>query len=97
MGATLVLATAAACEPTLRQEKGVVIAVDSPSLGRVDSFELLTVDGETVLFDTSELRFRTEFPAAHLIEHQVIGDQIVVTYKQDGERLVVTQLDDEAH
>ena len=84
-------------EPTLRQETGVVIDVDSPALGQVDSFELLTADGETVVFDTRELRFRPEFPASHLMEHRVIGDQIVVTYKQDGERLVVTQLDDQAH
>jgi hypothetical protein len=97
LGAALVLGTAVACEPTLRQQRGVVVAVDSPALGQVVSFELLTADGETVVFDTSELRFRSEFPASHLIEHKVIGDQIVVTYKQDGERLVVTQLDDQAH
>ena len=97
LGAVCVLGAATACEPTLRQETGVVIAVDSPALGQVDSFELLTADGETVVFDTRELRFRPEFPASHLIEHRVIGDRIVVTYKQDGERLLVTQLDDEAH
>ena len=97
LGALLVLGTAVACEPTLRQQTGVVIDVDSPALGQVDSFELLTAEGETVVFDTSELRFRSEFPASHLTEHKVIGDRIVVTYRQDGERLVVTQLDDEAH
>ena len=97
LGAAFVLGTAAACEPTLRQETGVVVGVDSPALGQVDSFELLTTDGETVVFDTRELRFRPEFPASHLMEHRVIGDRIVVTYKQDGERLVVTQLDDQAH
>lgn len=93
----LVLGIALACEPTLQQETGIVVGVDSPALGRVDSFELLTLEGETLGFDTSELEFRTEFPAPHLSEHQVIGDLILVTYKQDGERLVVTQLDDEAH
>ncbi|MGD8486283.1 MAG: hypothetical protein PVH07_06555 [Chloroflexota bacterium] len=86
-----------ACEPTLKQESGIVIDVDSPTLGQVDAFELLTRQGRTLRFDTSELRFRAEFPASHLIEHQVIGDTIIVTYKQDGERLVVTQLDDRKH
>ena len=93
----LVLSGAVACEPTLQQETGIVVGVASPALGRVDGFVLLTLEGETFDFDTSELEFRTEFPAPHLTEHQVIGDLIVVTYKQDGERLVVTQLDDDAH
>ena len=86
-----------ACEPTLQQETGVVIDVDSPALGRVDSFVLVTGDGERLTFDTTELEFRSEFPASHLTEHKVIGDVIEVTYKTDGDRLVVTQLDDEAH
>ncbi len=85
------------CEPTLQQATGVVIDVDAPSLGRVDSFELLTSTGERLTFDTTELDFRPEFPAPHLAEHRVIGDQIVVTYKTDGERLVATQLDDQNH
>jgi len=90
----LLLCVVPACEPTLRQETGVVLRVDSPALGRVDSFELLTTDGERIAFDTTELGFRSEFPAPHLSEHQVLGDHIVVTFKLDGERRVVTQLDD---
>jgi hypothetical protein len=86
-----------ACEPTLQQESGIVIELDSPALGRVDSFSLLTPAGEMLTFDTSELRFRPEFPASHLNEHKVLGDTIVVTFKQDGDRLVVTQLDDKLH
>ncbi len=93
----VVVALVAACEPTLKQATGIVVSVDSPALGQVDAFELLTQEGETLTFDTSELRFRSEFPASHLFEHQVIGDDIVVTYKHDGARLVVTQLDDRNH
>ena len=89
--------TLLACEPTLRQQSGVVIDIDSPALGRVDSFVLLSGDGERLTFDTTELEFRPEFPAPHLAEHRVIGDTIVVTYKTDGDRLVVTQLDDRDH
>ena len=90
-------ATVLACEPTLQQETGVVIDLDSPALGRVDSFVLLNSEGERLTFDTTELEFRTEFPAPHLAEHRVIGDQIVVTYKTDGDRRIVTQLDDRDH
>ena len=89
--------TVLACEPTLQQETGVVVEVDSPVLGRVDSFVLATGDGERLTFDTTELEFRSEFPAPHLAEHKVIGDLIEVTYRTDGDRLVVTQLDDEDH
>jgi hypothetical protein len=85
------------CEPTLQQATGVVIDLDSPALGQVNSFELLTSTGERLTFDTTELDFRPEFPAPHLAEHRVIGDRIVVTYKTDGERLVATQLDDQNH
>lgn len=92
--ALLVSVALIACEPTLQQETGVVIHVDSPALGRVDSFDLLDTSGEVVTFDATELEFRPEFPAPHLSEHQVLGDRIVVTYKTVGDRLVVTQLDD---
>jgi hypothetical protein len=90
----LVAGIVAGCQPTLEQQVGIVYSVDSPSLGRVDSFELLTPEGEILTFDTSGLRFRPEFPAAHLSEHQVLGDPIEVTFRSEGERRVVTQLDD---
>ena len=86
-----------ACEPTLQQQSGVVIAVDSPALGRVDTFRLLTPVGEILEFDTTEMEFRAEFPASHLNEHKVLGDRIEVTFKLDGDRRVVTQLDDRDH
>ena len=86
-----------ACEPPLQPAEGVVIEADSPGLGQVDSFVLVTGDGERLTFDTTELEVRSEFPASHLTEHKVIGDVIEVTYKTDGDRFIVTQLDDEAH
>ena len=90
----LALASFAACQPTLEQQVGIVYSVDSPALGQVDSFELLAPDGRILTFDTTDLRFRPEFPAAHLSEHQILGDPIEVTYRTDGDRLIVTQLDD---
>jgi hypothetical protein len=90
----MVLLLVVACAPTLERSTGIVLSIDSPALGRVDSFELLDTDGQRHIFDASELKFRTEFPASHLAEHQILGDRIVVTYKEDGDRLLVTQLDD---
>lgn len=92
--AAAILPTIVACEPTLQQETGVVLDIDSPALGRVDNFVLLDGEGQRLTFDTSALEFRPEFPAPHLAEHRVIGDQIIVTYRVDGDRLVVTRLDD---
>jgi hypothetical protein len=92
--AAVALAVTMACQPTLERATGIVYSVDSPALGRVDSFELLDREGLIRVFDTTGLRFRQEFPAAHLSEHQVLGDPIVVTYRTEGDRLVVTQLDD---
>ena len=92
--AALALGSVAACESTLAQQVGIVYSVDSPALGQVDSFELLAPDGRILTFDTTDLRFRPEFPAAHLSEHQILGDPIEVTYRTDGDRLIVTQLDD---
>lgn len=86
--------TVVACEPTLEQATGIVTSVDSPALGRVDGFELLTPDGERLRFDTRELTFRPEFPAAHIGEHQRLSEPIEVTYRRDGDRLLVTSLDD---
>ncbi len=83
-----------ACQPTLEQATGIVLNIDSPMLGRVDGFELLDADGDRLTFDTSELKFQSDFPASHLAEHQVLGERIEVTYQRDGERLLVTQLDD---
>lgn len=73
---------------------GIITSLDSPSLGRVDGFELLTPDGQKLSFDTTELPAQPEFPIAHLAEHQVLSDPIEVTYLADGERLIVTRLDD---
>ena len=92
--AGLVLVVAAGCEPTLQTETGIVVSVDSPSIGVVDGFELRTRDGRSLVFDTSALDFRPEFPAAHLPEHQRLAAAVTVTYRTDGERLVVVRLDD---
>jgi len=89
----LVLGLLVACSDALQQATGRVMSVDSPAFGRVDGFVLATDDGQ-LTFDTSELAFQPEFPAVHLNEHRMLGSPVVVTYRRDGERLVVTKLDD---
>jgi hypothetical protein len=94
VAAAVLLAAVMACSPALETVSGLVVGVDSPSLGEVDSFELRTEDGRTLVLDTTELEFRSEFPAAHLAEHQRLAAPVTVTYRQEGDRLVVTRLDD---
>lgn len=90
----IALLVVVACEPTLERTTGIVLSIDSPALGRVDGFELLDTEGRRWVFDTTKLEFRPEFPAPHLAEHQVLGDRIEVTFTRDGDRLLVTRLDD---
>jgi hypothetical protein len=91
----LLLITAGACGQPLESAAGLVVSVDSPSLGRVDSFELRTDDGDILTFDTTDLDFRRDFPAAHLGEHMRLAQAVRVTYRRDGERRVVVRLADE--
>jgi hypothetical protein len=84
-----------ACAQPLESETGLVISVDSPSLGRVDGFELRTDDGEVLTFDTTEMEFQPAFPAAHVGDHQRMAEPVRVTYRRDGERRIVVRLADE--
>ena len=86
---------AVACGQPLDSVAGLVVSVDSPSLGRVDSFELRTEDGDILTFDTTDLEFRRDFPAAHLGEHMRLAQAVRVTYRRDGDRRVVVRLADE--
>jgi hypothetical protein len=92
--ATLALVVLACGQP-LESEAGLVVTVDSPSIGRVDGFELRTDDGEIIAFDTTEMDFRPEFPAAHVAEHQRMAEPVRVTYRRVGERRIVVRLADE--
>lgn len=100
LAAVVLALAAAACssgdsEPEgTTSETGLVVSVDTPSLGQVDGFELLTDDGQTLAFDTTDLEFDAAFPVSHLSEHQLLSDPVRVTYHPDGERLVVTRLED---
>lgn len=93
---TLALAApVAACQPTLREEVGVVISIESAGLGKVDGFELRTADGRLLTFDTRDLAFdRVGFPASHLSEHLATTEPVRVTYRlEDGRNVAVRLVD----
>ncbi|MEZ4595345.1 MAG: hypothetical protein R3C32_00140 [Chloroflexota bacterium] len=88
------LAVVAACEPTLSQETGLVVAVRQSSLTSVEGFQLRTADGRTVDFSTTGTRFDQAFPVQHLGEHLALAQPITVTYRVvDGRNQVVKLAD----
>jgi hypothetical protein len=94
VGLTWGVISVAACEPTLRQETGLVTSVDRPSLTAMDGFVLRTPDGRSVEFSTRTTRFDLAFPVQHLDEHMALAEPITVTYKVVAGRNEVVKLAD---
>ena len=78
--------------------EGIVIAVTSPSLGQVTSFDLRLDTGATLHFVVGTLENPTVFPPGHLAEHQVTSAPVRVffTVGGDGYGLDAYRLEDAA-
>ncbi len=84
----------AASQPALASPAvGVVLHVDSPGLGQVTDFTLLT-GGREVLFTMGTLEDALDFPAAHLAEHVASSEPVRVYFRVVGPQLVVYRLED---
>jgi hypothetical protein len=86
----------AACGSSEQSAAGIVTDIDTLGVGRVQGFTLRTQDG-------TELAFAIEggtdlagggWPPDHLQEHRATATGVAVVYRMDGERRVVTRLDD---
>lgn len=77
--------------------EGVVVSVDSAGLGRVRSFVLRSAEG-TTLFQVGTLENPTEFPPAHLAEHQASSSPVRVYFRVEagGYSAVAYRLEDGA-
>jgi hypothetical protein len=73
---------------------GVVIAVDSPSLGQVNGFALQTTDGSAFDFFMGTLENPSDFSPGHLTEHMATSSPIRVFYRIEGGKPVVYRLED---
>ena len=73
---------------------GVVVAVDSPSLGQVNGFALQTTDGSAFDFDMGTLENPTDFSPSHLTEHMATSAPIRVFYRLENGKPVVYRLED---
>ena len=73
---------------------GIVVAVDSPSLGQVNAFALQTPDGSAFDFRMGTLENPTEFSPSHLSEHMATSTPIRVFYRLEDGQPVAYRLED---
>ena len=74
--------------------RGIVLHVDSPSLGKVTDFTLLTDGNTQVVFKVGVIENGAAFPAAHLTEHMAGSQPVLVYFRVEGADLVVYRLED---
>jgi hypothetical protein len=74
--------------------EGVVVAVDSPSLGEVKGFALRTSDGFLFDLQLGTLENPTEFSPSHLGEHMATSQPILAHYRLEAGKPVVYRLED---
>lgn len=87
-------ATATPAASLVSPVRGIVLHVDSPSLGKVTDFTLLTDDNAQVVFKVGVIDDGAAFPAAHLTEHMASSQPVLVYFRANGADLVVYRLED---
>ncbi len=75
----------------IRHVRGVLLEVDAPSLTAVRSFDMRTEDGRRLTFRAGGDIGMTP---GHMREHMVLGEAVGVTYREAGDELLVTNVDD---
>ena len=73
---------------------GVIVAVPSEGLDRVNGFDLRTIDQGTLAFSLGDLENGAEFPPGHLVEHQATAQPVRVWYRTEGSDRVAVRLED---
>ena len=73
---------------------GVIVAVRSEGLDRVNGFDLRTIDQGTLAFTLGDLENGTEFPPGHLVEHQATAQPVRVWFRTEGGDRVAIRLED---
>lgn len=91
----LVALLAASCGGQGSRARGVVVDVVG-DLESVTSFEILTPDGERLVFRPAPglTAFDDGPPLSHLGEHLRAGDPIRVTYEESGGELIAETVED---
>lgn len=91
--AIALLVVAAACSSTGRVVEGRLIEVQG-DLSAIESFVVLTSDGESFEFVADAAATFHDGPLSHIRDHLISGEPIVVSYtERDGQR-VATGVED---
>lgn len=80
--------------PPTSPVEGVVIAVDSASLGQVSSFVLRLADASTLRLTVGQLENATEFSPSHLSEHMASSEKVRAFFRLANGVPVVYRLED---
>ncbi len=90
LGAAL-LVIAAGCGGGEKQVTGLVLEAVERNFSEIESLRVRDDDGRT-------WEFLTDGPvgasAAHLRQHQLAGERVIVTYREDGGRLIAVDVKD---
>ena len=73
---------------------GVVVSVDTPSLGKVNGFGLRLADGSIVTLKVGVLENPTQFSPSHLLEHEATSLPIRAFYRIEDGAPVAYRLED---
>jgi len=90
---------ACSCTPTplpppVSPIEGVVVAVDTVSLGQVSSFVLRLDDASTLRLRVGRLENATEFSPSHLSEHMASSEPVRAFFRLEDGAPVVYRLED---
>jgi hypothetical protein len=80
--------------PPTSPVEGVVTKVESTGLNEVASFDLRTANGTIYTFEIGDLENPVDFPPGHLREHMATSSLVRVFFDVDGDRFLVTRLED---
>jgi hypothetical protein len=83
-----------ACAAPIQTVTGIVVAVDSSSVGSVDQVTVRTAAGDVLQFDVERLDLNNGLPPQHLREHLATGIPIVIEYVVEGDRNVALRYND---
>lgn len=73
------------------QVRGQVVEVVSRNFSELESLRIRDQGGKEYVFETEGF---IGFTPSHVREHQLLGQSILVTYEERGERLVAVFLED---
>jgi hypothetical protein len=83
--------------PQTQSVRGVLLDVVSPSIQQVDSFTLRTDDGRELSFlaaaDFNKGVSHVMTPG-HMRQHMALADPVLVTYREDGGKLIALSATD---